>query len=536
VAIASFEVPQTRVEHAFCMRPGMLIAQLESPHNTRAGDWFYRTHAPGRAMAAEEGVFVVDFTNVHRRREALLQEADVLVLNMVCDADLLTVVSERAARGQVTVYEVNDDVACIQPSNPVAAYFANPHHQLLFRRLVRTATAAQFSTPELVRTYGFLNSRQAVFPNQLSRAAAPKPKRADARTVIGWGGSAGHLEDLALIAEPLMELVAARDDVVLHLMGSERITALFAALAPAKKRLVTPGSLDDYYAFVAGLDIGLAPLTDTGFNRCRSDVKFLEYALHGVVPVVRGLAPYADTVEHGKTGFLFDTNEQMFATLLALLDDPAQRAHVGEQARKYAVEQRSERAHAADRIAFYRELVAETERTSPNGTRTPNTPEQAAERYAALTGAEICGRHIGLNNTEYEHLLHDALVLGQLEGKRDVALLMLRRAAELEPALYQPHLLASAVSESPVEELDRCLVKNPRSLAARIARAVGLARAGDGGGAVRELLIAAELHPSYDLPYLRLAEILQRGGRGSEAQEFLNLAARLRQPLERSAA
>jgi glycosyltransferase involved in cell wall biosynthesis len=505
----------------------MLIVQIEPPHNTKGGDWFYRTHAPGRALAAEDDVFVIDLTNVHRRRDALFETAYVIVLNMVCDPDLLPLVKARSERGQVTVYEVNDDVAHVQPSNPVAGFFANPHHQILFRRLVHAAFAAQFSTQELIRIYGFLNPKQALFRNQLSRPAAPRPERTDSRTVIGWGGSAGHLEDIARIAEPLKAFVNERADVVLHIMGSERIGALFAGLPADKLRLFSPGSLDHYYAFVAGLDIGIAPLEDAGFNRSRSDVKFLEYGLHGVAPVVKALAPYADTVVHGETGFLFEHTPLLISTLQKLVETPELRARVAENARRYVTEQRSERAHARERLDFYRSLGAGD---------SAKTAIARAEPYTRLAGAELSGRHLSLQATDYENLLHDALVLSQLEGKRSEALALLRRARALEPSLYQPYLFASAVSDEPLAELSTCLAKNPRSLAGRVALARALERAGRPGDAVRELLLAAEIHPAYDLPYFQLAQILQRAGQGREAHEFHAMAERLRAPLERRAA
>lgn len=503
----------------------MLIAQLEPPHLTRGGDWFYRTHAPGRALAELDGVSVVDLTNTHRCRDALIAEADVLVLNMVCDPDLLPLIGERTKRGQVTVYEVNDDVAFMQASNPAAGFFANPHHQVLFRRLIHSATAAQFCTPELQRCYGFLNARQALFRNQVSVSAAERRPRVDPRVVIGWGGSAGHLDDMAHIAGPLIDFLHARDDVVLHLMASDRIVQLFTRLDAKKKRLTPTGSLEDYYAFVAGLDIGIAPLADTGFNRCRSDVKFLEYALHGVVPVLQSLAPYRDSVVPDSTGFFFETSQQLVGTLERLLSDPALCDRISNQARRYVETERRERDHAQERIDFYRSLTTSAAPTA-----------RTAIDYAAVAGAEVVGRHVSLHATEYEQLLHDALVVGQLQGKRDLAVRMLKRASELEPLRYQPHLFASSVSEAPLDELEACLAKNPHSLSARVARADGLERRGLGADAVRELLGAAQIHPAYDLPYVRVAELLERSGKSAEAREFFLLAQRLRWPLERSAA
>src|SRR5262245_57195741 len=131
----------------------MLVAQIEPPHATRGGDRHYRTHSPGRVMSRHPGVTVADLTSVHRARDRILREADVVVLNMVCDPDLLPFVEDRKRRKLVTVYEINDDVASMQPWNPAAGFFANPEHQMLFRRHALAADAVQFSTNELARIY-----------------------------------------------------------------------------------------------------------------------------------------------------------------------------------------------------------------------------------------------------------------------------------------------------------------------------------------------------------------------------------------------
>jgi hypothetical protein len=88
---------------------------------------------------------------------------------------------------------VNDDVACMQPWNPAAPFYADPNHQALFRCLVRSCDAAQFSTRELERIYGRLNPHTAIFGNQMSRPPVPRVAGAEKdAVVVGWGGSAGH--------------------------------------------------------------------------------------------------------------------------------------------------------------------------------------------------------------------------------------------------------------------------------------------------------------------------------------------------------
>jgi hypothetical protein len=52
----------------------------------------------------------------------------------------------------------------------------------------------------------------------------------------------------------------------------------FLALPPERYAFRPFGSLADYFRFLEGLDIGLAPLLPSGYNRCRSDVKVLAIA------------------------------------------------------------------------------------------------------------------------------------------------------------------------------------------------------------------------------------------------------------------
>lgn len=502
---------------------GMLIAQLEPPHATHGGDWFYRTHSPGGAMAAHEAVHVVDLVNTHRARDAVLERADVLILNMVCDPDLLPVIVDRKRRGQATVYEVNDDVAWIQPWNPTAAFFRNPDNQMLFRLLVRECDAVQFTCAELARIYGGLNERRRVFPNQMAhpprREASYEPGRQP--VIVGWGGSAGHFEDIAAIAPTLVDWARRHENVVIHLMCGQRIASLFSTLDKRQRRIFPTGSIDAYHEFVSGLHIGLAPLEDTGFNRCRSDVKFLEYALHGVVPVVRDLAPYRDTVRHGETGLLFRDVSQLPSLLDDLVADPALCHRLASAAQGYVAAERTEQAHAEARLSFYRELCA-----PQDVTREP----ALFEELAALQGATRRGRHLSLEPTRYERLLHDALVIGQKPEKRKQGVKLLRDAMRLQPHAYQPHLFGCAVATNPLPWLEQALTLNPRSLMARMVLSGVLADSGNVPGALQHLLKAAETHPGYDLPYLRLGELLVRLGQAEQAREFLAAAENIRAP------
>src|SRR6185503_17883643 len=207
-----------------------LVAQLDAMHRSRGGDWYYRTFAPGRALAELPDVYVVNVDQAHRKLGAILEQADVVVANGVCSADLLGVIARRKALGRLTVFEINDDVQGIQDSNPLAGFFRQPENLRLFRRLALTADAVQYSVPELGRLYGSLNARGRVFLNQVVAPPPLRPPRDNEQVLIGWGGSAGHLEDVAEIAPTLISFVEQEPRVTLCLMCSDRIWQLFDAL------------------------------------------------------------------------------------------------------------------------------------------------------------------------------------------------------------------------------------------------------------------------------------------------------------------
>ena len=96
----------------------LLIAQVEAPQDEGGGDYYYRTYSPGVAMAQEEGVYVINFTNVHRRKEKIMMEADVLILKNICDPDILPVIKKRKEQKKLNVYELADDICAIPPWNP----------------------------------------------------------------------------------------------------------------------------------------------------------------------------------------------------------------------------------------------------------------------------------------------------------------------------------------------------------------------------------------------------------------------------------
>jgi len=501
----------------------LLIAQIEPPQEGDGGDYFYRTHAPGIAMAQKKDVFVVNVTNVHRKKDHIMREADVLVLKNICDPDFLPLIRERKLRQKLTVYEIADDLSALQPWNPVYFFYKNKENLSLVYRLASCCDALQVTVHELKRLYGHLNKHCKVFSNQILHIPPDNIMRKSNEIVIGWGGSHGHLEDLAEIAEPLSNWVMNQSNVILHLMCSDPIQTLFESLPSHKKRHTPPGSIEEYYNFLTKIHIGIAPLKNTAFNRSRSDVKFLEYAASGVVPVLAHMEPYLNSVRNGKTGFLYKDSLELIDILNRLIENASLSQRIAKSAREYVMRERYQLKHAEDRIDFYLELI----KSMNMGKHRNGGGVQHFKEWGKLEGTVAKKRHLRLLSTRFEDFLHDGLVSMQLTGNGEKARRFFQNAIILEPKNYLPYLFGSLVFEDPVNSLFKAIELKPDSLKAWILLGEEWTRRGDIIKAFHSFESALNVYPDFDIPYLRAADLLNKIGKKTEADRLFEKAKEL---------
>jgi hypothetical protein len=139
-----------------------------------------------------------------------------------------------------------------------------------------------------------------------------RPKREGIR--IGFAGSATHVQDLIDII-PAIKSLASKYPITFIIMGfgQQNYEAwfknfMYASAPKAREQLRELDKLlseirfewVDYVDYTIypqslinmALDIGLCPLRDTPFNRCRSACKAMEYTLAGAVALASDIEPY----------------------------------------------------------------------------------------------------------------------------------------------------------------------------------------------------------------------------------------------------
>ncbi len=324
------------------------------------GDVCHRMTWPMQTLAGDGSEFrVIHVDHLSPYRYQLAMDADLLVICMVWDLDLFPILRWRRARGKPTVFEVNDYIFELHPWNPGFDNWNDPATQGECLNLMTLADLVQTSTPFLAKSFEPHAPRVAVFANYLFDAPAALPPKEKRPLVVGWAGSQGHFDDVARIAPAISKWITEHEDVELRIMGDPTFGRLFT-VPPGRLRQTPWGEMDAYQEFLRGVHIGLAPLLDTPYNRGRSDAKWLEYAANGCVFVGGRLAPYADSVKAGKTGFLFSDNEELLRILDRLHADRRLAESVRRAAFDHVTRHRRHENHRAARADAYRELLTQS--------------------------------------------------------------------------------------------------------------------------------------------------------------------------------
>jgi len=133
------------------------------------------------------------------------------------------------------------------------------------------------------------------------------------KVIIGYLSSdPAHIIYFNIIKEAIRSILREyRNNVELHLINiKSEIMNEFDNV----KYFEPIKSIQKFYEFMLNhqWDIGLAPLFDTEFNKCKTDNKYREYASLGICGIYSNVIPYASSVKNNLTGILVDNRKDLW--------------------------------------------------------------------------------------------------------------------------------------------------------------------------------------------------------------------------------
>lgn len=244
------------------------------------------------------------------------------------------------------ILDLDDDYFSVKPDQPAwEVYKPGSQKRAIFGATLSLVDAIFVSTQPLKDSYGKhlqeiykMDKPIFVLPNCNQFADWPIKQVPPPHGVvtIGYAGSITHNADLKMVLPAIMYVMEKYPHVRFEILGAMYKQALDEMVAGYPKRLtkrikLKPGthSWDGYPELLASQnwDIGICPLVDDTFNRGKSHIKWMEYAMAGLPVVASPTFPYSEpingtpVIENGVTGFFARSTGDWIMLLSRLIED-----------------------------------------------------------------------------------------------------------------------------------------------------------------------------------------------------------------------
>ena len=262
----------------------------------------------------------------------LLHEYDIIIAQRQYDPKVYKALREAQSFKKVLLYEVDDFLHGVHPFSPAYQTFRPGNENLqVMDDYLQTSDGLLVTTPELASCYNRAK-RTWVIPNSLDfgirdwENKEARNTQLAGRTVIGWAGSSFHPDDMLPLQSSLKAVLKNHPEAVFAIAsGPAQVRQFLQPLDLPQDQVVilSPVPFQDYPQLLSQFDIGIAPLSNNLFNRCKSELKLLEYGAWGIPYVAAKVAPYQRFHQSsgGKGGLLAVNSNDWEAGLSRMLDD-----------------------------------------------------------------------------------------------------------------------------------------------------------------------------------------------------------------------
>lgn len=296
----------------------------------QSGSRYWRLEDPAKQLR-QHGINAQVITGEGITDE-IAQWADIVVLQSCVDMKGIALLrAYQQERGLKIVVDADDHLR-VDSTNPHAMEHEATNAQEIIEITMRIADAITTTTTVLAKALKQYNENVYVLPNYMDIERWDLPKLTnDSDTIrLGWAGSVTHLNDLKMVEKPVKQILDEFPQVKLILVGDPRVGEIFKGY---QVETMLGVDFNSWPSRLAGLrlDIGIAPLADTEFNRNKSNIKWMEYGINKVPGVFSKIVYWRKNFD-GKTGLIAETQQQWYQCLKNLITNEDLRHDLGEKA------------------------------------------------------------------------------------------------------------------------------------------------------------------------------------------------------------
>jgi hypothetical protein len=212
--------------------------------------------------------------------------------------------------------------------------------------------ALQTSTMAMAEVLRKYNPEIAVFPNAV--VSLPEVSNfAVSNAITMFFGALNRGRDWQPFMPAINAVAAKAGDRLMFRIVHDH--AFFDALETPHKTFTPTCDYETYMQLLSGSEVSFMPLSDTPFNRAKSDLKFVEAGSYRVCALASTVV-YGNSIKDGRTGLLFRDPVELEARLMRLVAMPEIGRSLADAARRYVAERRMLAYQVAPRVAWYRSL------------------------------------------------------------------------------------------------------------------------------------------------------------------------------------
>lgn len=313
-----------------------------------SGSKYWRLADPAKYLnkTGEFEVKVVD-TGIN---EEWAKWADIYILQGVVDKEGIALLrAYQQEQGKKIIVDM-DDMLEVDEDSPFKAEHNAVDAKEVLEIVLRIADLVTTTTEYLAHDLRRYNKKVVVLPNMMDLERWDKGVSVNtgSKLRILWAGSITHLNDIKLLKRAVGEFKEVADWICI---GDPRIADELEGV-----EIYSGVPFDKYPSRLNGLhfDIGVAPLVDSKFNRCKSDIKVLEYGINGVPTVASNVEPYFDLI--GKVMLAADEDD-FVKHITTLVTDENLRVKMGNEIREYVLNERNLEKEIDRWVQAYKSVV-----------------------------------------------------------------------------------------------------------------------------------------------------------------------------------
>lgn len=337
--------------------------------NTYGAIGYYRIVMPAKQIVDHDvDIIGQDIKKMGKTLEEqwnnIFKEYDIFWTNYFSDEKIFTVMYYYAEKhGKKIVLDIDDNYLDLPKSNKEYERFKpQKRERAMLSTILSFAHAITCSTfPLKERIWEHINFMHKidkpiyVIPNMNDIKfwkTKTKPKKDKDRIVIGYTGSNSHQDDLMMVMPIISKLMTKYDNLYFQLLGSiekSLITTYFKGFSKDALDRIDIGpaeSIFNKYPQWLGQqpwDIGIAPLVDTAFTRCKSHIKIMEYAMFKIPVVASRVYPYHMSIRNKPVSkdnetLLLARQQEWESKLIQLIESPELRKKLGNNSYKFYIE------------------------------------------------------------------------------------------------------------------------------------------------------------------------------------------------------